>query len=287
MLLKSFIFDKPLIEKLRNKFELEYFGFPLVYAPYSYSDLNSLGEFNVSFCSKIGWTANFLDMNCVIFVRSLPENVNQYKHVSWIKTDSPRDLYAFLMNMANEFYESVIEKNCSTWGKVNQPASIHQSAKIHPSAIIYSNVIIGKNVEIGAGTIVGNQGFGFGREGDEYARLSHIGGVVISDNVSIGANCTVVSGTFQPTRIDSSTIIDDHVHIAHNCQIGQKCTITAGAILSGSVTLSGNTWVGPNSSIINGSTIGSDTFIGIGAVVTKSFDGCVLAGNPAKKLKSV
>ena len=44
-----------------------------------------------------------------------------------------------------------------------------------------------------------------------------------------------------------------------------------------------------NSMILPGVTLGSHTVVGAGSVVTKSFpEGyCVIAGNPAKKIKAI
>lgn len=286
MLLKSFIFDPALLAGIETRFKIGYAGHAIIFGPYQFTELSSISNLDVSFCSKSSWNAEFDDVNCILFVKALPENVGEYTCVSWVLTDTPRDLYAFLMRNAGSYHETVMQATFSTWGAIDSSSFIDSSAIIHPTAVIHENVIIGKNVEVGAGTVVGNPGFGFGRCQDEYARIQHSGGVIISDNVSIGAKCTVVSGTFQPTRIGSATIVDDHVHIAHNCQIGRRCTLTAGAILSGSVELLDDTWLGPNCSIINGVSIGPGAFVGIGSVVTKQFGNCILAGNPAKKLRS-
>ena len=53
------------------------------------------------------------------------------------------------------------------------------------------------------------------------------------------------------------------------------------------VTLGENCWIGMNSVILPGVTLGDRTVVGAGSVVTKSFlEGwCVVAGNPAKVIK--
>lgn len=55
------------------------------------------------------------------------------------------------------------------------------------------------------------------------------------------------------------------------------------------ITLGKQCWIGMNSMILPGVTLGDHTVVGAGSVVTKSFpEGyCVIAGNPARKLRDL
>ena len=55
------------------------------------------------------------------------------------------------------------------------------------------------------------------------------------------------------------------------------------------IKLGENCWIGMNSVILPGITLGDHTIVGAGSVVTKSFpEGyCVVAGNPAKLLRTI
>lgn len=50
-----------------------------------------------------------------------------------------------------------------------------------------------------------------------------------------------------------------------------------------------NCWIGMNSVILPGVILGNHTIVGAGSIVTKSFTegNCVIAGNPAKKIKDI
>lgn len=55
------------------------------------------------------------------------------------------------------------------------------------------------------------------------------------------------------------------------------------------VKIGSSTWIGMNSMILPGVELGEHTIVGAGSVVTKSFkEGyCVIAGNPARKIKNL
>lgn len=54
-----------------------------------------------------------------------------------------------------------------------------------------------------------------------------------------------------------------------------------------SIVLRDNIWIGAGSIIIGSVSLGPNLVIGAGSVVTKNFENCVIAGNPAKKLKDL
>jgi UDP-3-O-[3-hydroxymyristoyl] glucosamine N-acyltransferase len=250
----------------------------IIRGPYFFVTLDSLCDFTISFNNKKDeWVLECEDVFSILFLNVLPSNFDDFKSIVFCLADNPRDIFSYLMNSSIQRYKA--------WSNPKTLSHISPKATIHSSTAVYSNVYISEGVEIGSNCSIGHPGFGFGRINGEAFRLIHSGGVIIDENVNIGTNSTVVSGTFKPTFIGRDVLIDDHVHVAHNCSIGEESTLTAGAVLSGSVNIKAQGWLGPNSSVLNGVKLGGQTFVGIGAVVTKSFDGGIVAGNPAKKLR--
>jgi UDP-3-O-[3-hydroxymyristoyl] glucosamine N-acyltransferase len=217
-----------------------------------------------------------------------------------IVVDDPKLAIA---RVGNEFF---LEK---VTPRIDPSASVHQTAKIgknifigpnacigrceigdnaviHANVVIYDGVKIGHNVIIKAGAVLGGEGFGFER--DEHGNLvkfPQIGGLIIEDDVQIGANTCIDRGALTDTVIGHGTKINNLCHIAHNVVIGRNAIVTAQVNISGSTIVEDDVWISPNASLRGHQKIGRGATIGTGAVVTKDVPaGETWAGNPAKKL---
>lgn len=169
---------------------------------------------------------------------------------------------------------------------IRDGAVIEANAEIRDHVVIGRDVVVGESALVKSHAVIGEEGFGIEKDaaGNNF-HVPHIGSVVLGAHTEVGNFTTVCSGTITPTVIGDFTKIDDHVHIAHNCQIGRNVIITACAEVSGSVVLEDGVWLGPNSSIIQGVTLGQDSLLGIGAVALKSIPANeIRVGNPARRL---
>ena len=81
---------------------------------------------------------------------------------------------------------------------------------------------IGNRVRIGSNTVIGYDGLGFFFQDGEHRKVTHIGNVVIEDDVEIGACSCVDRAKFGSTLIGTGTKIDNMVQIAHNVQTGKS-----------------------------------------------------------------
>ncbi len=191
---------------------------------------------------------------------------------------------------------------------------IHQTALIHPEAnidedcyigpfsyigksklgkdcqimghvFIYDGVEIGDRVIIHAGAVIGADGFGFQRNDlGELEKFPHIGGVVIEDDVEIGANTCIDRGTLGNTIIKKGTKIDNLVHVAHNVIIGENVVVIANAMIGGSTQISNQAWIAPSACLRDGLFIGERSIIGLGSVVVKNVGAnSIVFGSPAKQ----
>jgi carbonic anhydrase/acetyltransferase-like protein (isoleucine patch superfamily) len=119
-------------------------------------------------------------------------------------------------------------------------------------------------------------------------------GVHIIGDVTIGADSSVwynavIRGDVNWIRIGSGTNIQDgcilHVtHKTHPLVIGNEVTIGHGAVVHGA-TLADCCLIGMGARILDGSVIGTKSFVAAGSVVLEGFDvppGMLVAGVPAR-----
>lgn len=158
---------------------------------------------------------------------------------------------------------------------------------IHAFAWIGPHVTIGRNCVIGPGCAIGQDGFGYTQQGDgSWQRKPQSHGVVIEDDVHIGANTCIDRGSWRDTRIRRGARIDNLCHIAHNVIVGRDCIVVAQVMLAGSVEVGDGAYVAPCASVRQHMSIGANAFIGLGAVVVKDVadEECV-KGVPAKRFQ--
>lgn len=125
-------------------------------------------------------------------------------------------------------------------------------------AITCSKISIGENVIIRPNTML----FADPREGDS-------GQIIIEKDVMIGSGVHIYVSNHRYDMKDINIINQGH-YLAHNVHLKEGC------------------WIGANSIILPGVTIGENAVVGAGSVVTKDIlSRTLFAGNPAKLIKEL
>lgn len=85
----------------------------------------------------------------------------------------------------------------------------------------------------------------------------------------VGANCKIIDNDFHPVEME-------YRHKALNKEYARRAPIVIGK----------DCFIGMNSIILKGTTLGNNVIVGAGSVVHGTFpDNCIIAGNPAKIVK--
>lgn len=113
-----------------------------------------------------------------------------------------------------------------------------------------------------------------------------VGDVIIGDYTRIGLHCTVIG----PVTIGSHVNLAQGITVTalnHNFADNDK-RIDEQGVSTKAVVIGDDVWIGANAVILPGVTIGRHVVVAAGAVVTKDIpDGCVVAGVPAKIIKTI
>jgi UDP-3-O-[3-hydroxymyristoyl] glucosamine N-acyltransferase len=128
---------------------------------------------------------------------------------------------------------------------IGSGCQIGEDVILYPGVRIYPNTIIGHRCIIHANAVIGSDGFGYRPdENGHYVKISHVGKVILEDDVEIGANTVIDRGTLTFTRIGKGTKIDNLVQIAHNVIVGDHTVIAAQAGIAGSASIGHHARIG-------------------------------------------
>lgn len=149
---------------------------------------------------------------------------------------------------------------------------------------IVGEVHIGSNVVIRENSVIGADGLSTDR--DENGRaltMPQFGGVIIENDVQIGALTVIGRGAIDNTILKRGSKVDNSTFISHNVVLGEDSFVVGETIMFGSSSTGKQAFISGNSTIRDGRHIGDKAIIGMGSVVVKNVeDGAVVKGNPAK-----
>ncbi len=156
---------------------------------------------------------------------------------------------------------------------IGDGVAIGAGSLLHAGVKVYDGCTIGARAILHSGAVIGADGLGFARDADKHwVKIPQIGGVVIGDDVEIGANTTVDRGALEDTVIGNGVKLDNLIHVAHNCRVGEDTIMAAMAGLAGSTTVGKRVQVGGKAGFSGHLEVGDDIVISADTNVTKSID---------------
>lgn len=186
--------------------------------------------------------------------------------------------------------------------------TIGADCQIHAGVRLQRGVHLGTGVILQPNVVIGGDGFSFvtaepsnvelARQtlgeaqvaipaDPTWHRIHSLGGVVIGDNVEVGANSSIDAGTIRATQIGAGTKIDSLVQVGHNVIVGQHCLLCAQAGVAGSTVIGDRVVVGGKAGIADNLKVGDDVVLGGGSIVLSNVPaGRVMMGYPATKMQT-
>lgn len=157
---------------------------------------------------------------------------------------------------------------------VGSDSTIGDDSVLYPNVVIREGCTIGARVIIHSGTVVGSDGFGYAQDHGRHVKIPQLGGVMIEDDVEIGANVTIDRATTpkRHTRIKTGTKVDNLVQIAHNVTIGAHSIVVAQVGIAGSTTIGQHVMIGGQAGLADHITIGDQVMIAARAGVNRSLE---------------
>lgn len=159
-------------------------------------------------------------------------------------------------------YENLTEEELISLSSTLPIKLVRWLVKLHPDnrsrkiLLRNSNVYVGKQSVINANFVLS----------DDYKKMLFIG-----DRVAISPNVTVICCS-----------------APNNSNLNENFYVKSNLVKEAKVSIGNDVWIGANTVILPGVTIGKSSIIGAGSIVTKDVDeNSIYAGNPAKKIKSL
>jgi len=155
---------------------------------------------------------------------------------------------------------------------VGDDSTIGDHTVLYPNVVVREGCHIGARVTIHSGTVIGSDGFGYVQDQGKHYKIPQLGGVIIEDDVELGANVTVDRATLGYTTIKQGTKVDNLVQIAHNVTIGEHSIIVAQVGIAGSTTIGRHVMIGGQAGLADHIQIGDQVMIASRAGVNRSLE---------------
>jgi UDP-3-O-[3-hydroxymyristoyl] glucosamine N-acyltransferase len=151
-------------------------------------------------------------------------------------------------------------------------ATIGADTRLLARVTVCSGTRIGARCILHPGAVVGSDGFGNARDGEAWVKVPQVGGVLVGDDVEIGANTTIDRGALGDTIIEEGVRLDNQIQVAHNVCIGAHTAIAACTGIAGSTKIGKRCMIGGGTGIGGQLELGDDIIIAGFGMVTKSIE---------------
>lgn len=153
---------------------------------------------------------------------------------------------------------------------VGRDTRIGACTRMGPRTVVRHECSIGSRCRLQSGTVIGADGFGFARDGEEWVRIPQLGRVLIGDDVDVGANTTIDRGALDDTVIGDGVVMDNLIQIAHNVRVGDYTAMAGCVGVAGSAVIGRRCAIGGGVGILGHLEIADDVQVTAMSLVHKS-----------------
>ena len=162
--------------------------------------------------------------------------------------------------------DAMIDAGCY----IGPGARIGAGTHLHPNVTFEANCRIGANGIVHAGAVIGADGFGFANEAGAWIKIPQTGGVMIGDDVEIGANTCIDRGALTDTIIEDGVKLDNQIQIGHNCHIGAHTAMAGCVGVAGSARIGKYCTFGGAAMVLGHLTIADHVHVSSASMVSRS-----------------
>ncbi|MCL4457270.1 MAG: UDP-3-O-(3-hydroxymyristoyl)glucosamine N-acyltransferase [Nitrospirae bacterium] len=145
---------------------------------------------------------------------------------------------------------------------IGEGSIVGNDSVIHPNVTVREGVKIGSRVIVHAGAVIGSDGFGYVFEDGMHRKIPQVGGVIIEDDVEIGANVTIDRATTGNTIVGKGAKIDNLVQIGHNVRIGNNVILVSQVGIAGSSEIGDGVILGGQVGVADHAKLEAGTMVG-------------------------
>jgi UDP-3-O-[3-hydroxymyristoyl] glucosamine N-acyltransferase len=127
--------------------------------------------------------------------------------------------------------------------RVGPGCVLMQGSRVGARTVLAARVTLCPDVRVGErcllhpGVVLGADGFGIAQDAGRWVKVPQVGGVVVGDDVEIGANTTIDRGAIGDTVIEEGVKLDNQIQVGHNVRIGAHTAIAAMVGIAGSTRI--------------------------------------------------
>ena len=161
---------------------------------------------------------------------------------------------------------------------IGSDSRVGDDSLLYPNVVVREGCTIGSRVIIHSGTVIGSDGFGYVQHEGRNYKIPQLGGVIVEDDVELGANVAVDRATFGQTVVKRGTKVDNLVQIAHNVTVGEHTILVAQVGIAGSTSIGHHVMIGGQAGLADHVRVGDSVMIAARSGVNRNVESQEVVG---------